>query len=216
MIPIYVVLIAIVLGGGIAYWNARAAGLAWDDSKIVGGFGRAIIWTGAIQSALGFSAIILGIIAFLLERRHDLTPSMIHWINIVFCVVTIIPCIGAGICLALQRSIEFKKDRDTFSGMRALGTSIAAGEDMANAANSLFSAPKVSEGNSQDSQSSDDKGKGLLLAVLIVGFAILTGVTITYLIVTAYRYDAKKQRTAVPRIRENAVAEVRHRARQIF
>ena len=142
MPPTYVLLIAILLGAGIAFWNARAAGLAWDDSKIVGGFGRAIIWSGAVQSALGFSAIVLGVISLFLETRNDLSPSTVRWINVIFYAVTIIPCIGAGLCIGFQRAIEFSRDRDTFSGMWALGTNMQTGEDMAKATNFLFSAPR--------------------------------------------------------------------------
>jgi hypothetical protein len=55
--PMQALVIAFVwaLNLGISFWNARAVGLSWAETKAAGGWHRFMAWMGATMASVGFS-----------------------------------------------------------------------------------------------------------------------------------------------------------------
>lgn len=102
---IFIVLLAV--NGLISWLNCRSAGMAWKDTMAVGSwFEKALLWSAAVQSTVGFSMLILvpgafGLTAYLSAGTHPtLTPDEAHemlqgvfsfwWLAVIF------PVVGSG------------------------------------------------------------------------------------------------------------------------
>jgi hypothetical protein len=64
-------ILILVMNLGISFFNAYVCGRSWQESKAVGGIVRLVVWCTAIQSALGFSSVVL---LFLIYLAHDYVP----------------------------------------------------------------------------------------------------------------------------------------------
>lgn len=94
----------LLLNAGISFWNAKVCGQAWVESKAIGGFVRVLIWCGAIQSAIGFSSVLLFPMAFLVHAMvPKYYPDLYFQATISLWYVTIIiPIVGSGLLITIQ------------------------------------------------------------------------------------------------------------------
>ena len=195
----------------IAVWNCYAVGVAWKDTMALGGwFDKLLLWSGIIQSGVGFSMpILLGLTylatAYLTAGQEPtLTPeegaALFQSIFSLWYVAIILPILGSGLAIwahslrvAYQRrdfaSIatagwnSYAQIHNTVSAVRHLGGALGnVGE--------LFSDALDSKG--------DSKGKVAILAILLVLLSLVGGFSITFALV---RYFA---RTSQSRIEEYA------------
>lgn len=69
--------ILIVIHAAISFWIAYAAGKAWEESKVAGGFSTFFIWMNAIASAVGFTWVYASIGMHFLDRTSATVRSAI-------------------------------------------------------------------------------------------------------------------------------------------
>src|SRR5579883_2125766 len=57
---------------GISWLNASVCGRSWEESKACGGIVRLVVWCTAIQSAIGFSSVLVLALVYV---AHDNLPG---------------------------------------------------------------------------------------------------------------------------------------------
>lgn len=60
-----------------SWWNARAAGLVWKTTKIVGGYQRFMAWMVVIMSAAGFTWVYTTVIGFVAYKTGHLNADSV-------------------------------------------------------------------------------------------------------------------------------------------
>jgi len=203
---ILLLLAILVVNVLISIWNCYAVGSVWKDTMAFGGgFEKTLLWSGVIQSGVGFSMPILIGLAYLVVTfattgaEPALTPAegqqLMEWIFSLWYVAIIFPVLGSGfviwfhsIKVAYQRrdfaSIatagwnSFAQIHNTVSAVRNLGGALGnVGE--------LFKAAGSSKG--------DGKGKAAILAIILVIIALMSGFMIAFALIRhfASRSDSR-------------------------
>lgn len=119
--------VVVLLNFGISWWNARAVGSAWAETKHTGGWARLVAWSGAVMSAAGFTwcytlimAIIAGTITHVPEGKTVAEPYLSAEYVRALCelgyVFIIVPILGSGIIITLHSWREAFKRRTLGSG----------------------------------------------------------------------------------------------------
>lgn len=197
----------------ISIWNCYVVGTAWKDTMFAGsGFDKALLWSGAIQSGVGFSMPLLlflawAISAYLTSGEEPYlsvaeAQQMMEWIGSFWYVAVILPILGSGLTIwihsvrnAIQRrdfaSIatasynSFAQIYNTVSAFRNLGGALGnVGE--------LFGALGNSKG--------DGKGKLALVCLIIVIMALVGGFMIAFGLI---KYFASKTQSCTEKYLED-------------
>lgn len=185
----FMLLLVVILNLGISFWNARAAGQVWAESKGVGGWIRVIAWCAVIQATVGFTssyAILLGFgmneLGYLPAKYFKLMMSMTY-------LLIIIPALGSGLIITIHSWIQLAREKS----LANLGTTgwntFAQAYNTYNAINGIGSAfGDVVDGLGGLFSSKDDEDSNgmAVLAIGLVILAALAGVATTYAIVKSY------------------------------
>ncbi|MDD5213636.1 MAG: hypothetical protein PHG82_04390 [Candidatus Gracilibacteria bacterium] len=191
----------------ISVWNTYAVGTAWKDTMAFGTkFDKALLWSGIIQSGVGFSMPILialayGSVAYFTSgEKPELSPEdgkqMMQWIFSLWYIAVIFPILGSGLAIwAHSLRIAFK-NRDFASIATAGWNTFAQIHNTISAVNNLGGAFKSVGGlfDSLGSSKSDSKGNAAVLAIILVIFALTAGFTIAFSLV---RYFANKTHSRI-------------------
>ena len=111
----------------ISVWNCYAVGTAWNEVSAKGGwFSKLILWSGAIQSGVGFSMPILIALAFTAAKvltggeESYLTPNeakeMMQAIFNLWYVAVIFPILGTGLAITAH-SLKVAYERRDFASV---------------------------------------------------------------------------------------------------
>lgn len=170
----------LVLNLGISYWNARVCGKAWAEANALGGFGMLVVWSAAIQSAIGFSMVYVCGLAGLAYALNYLTTESINGLFSLWYIAIIVPALGTGLVLTVHSWIVAYQRRDFASiGVAAYNT-IAQAHNMYSAVDGVGTA----FGKVGDLLKGDNKQAGLV--ILLVVLAIGGGIMTTYALIRKY------------------------------
>lgn len=186
----------LALNGFISWWNCKVAGSVWIESKKLGGYMRVLVWCGAIQAAIGFSSILIMLLAFgaysggYLDKQH-FNGAMSLWYLLV-----IIPALGSGLIITIHSLREAWRTRQIGDIGVAAWNSFAQGYNMFNAASDVPRAfgdlGELFKGGDSD----DAKAKMTALMLLIVVLAIVGGCMITAGLIGHYAKQSLPQPVA--------------------
>lgn len=191
----------------ISWANAWGCGKTWNESKANGGFPHFMNWMGAIMSACGFTWCYLVIACFLGGNiTHEVNGKMVTWLSMAQVqavanagyLVIIVPILGSGLAITIHSWGVFWRRRSFGSGAIAGWNTFAQVYNMYNAASAI---PGASRGLGKFWGDSDDKGK--LIVLFLVLFAVLGGIMTTYTILTT-----TARRTAADRALKYSSARV--------
>lgn len=185
----FLFLLILALNIAISFWNARVCGLMWADAKREGGWTIALVWSGLIQSAIGFSMIFIFAEAMIAAGFGK--PKIANAMAGLWYIAIIVPCIGTGLIITAHSVMVAWKERD-FSSIATAAWNVGA------TAHNLYEAPgalsKAWEAiTSVTGSSSDDEDSSPLAALigpliaLAVALSLALGSIITYLVFARYR-----------------------------
>lgn len=192
----------LILNVFISVWNCYAVGSAWKDTMAIGGwFNKLLLWSGVIQSGVGFSMPILivltwGTVSFLTTGAHPkLTPAegqeMMQAVLSLWYIAIIFPILGSGLAI-WAHSLREAYRRRTFGSFAVAGwNSYAQIHNTVSAINGLGGAfGNVGEffGKAMSGKG-DGKGKAAILVILLVILSLVAGFMIAFGLV---RYFANK------------------------
>lgn len=174
----------------ISWWNCRVVGSIWHETKATGGFMRVLAWCGAVQSTVGFSAVLLvvmiaGAFAFgYLPMEYAKAAASLWYLMVV------VPAIGTGLIITVHSLIEAWRERSMASMGTAAWNTIATGHNLYSAASSVPSAWKDVSDALFDG---DGDSRKVVLVLLIVAVAIAGGALITAMLIRHYSSEAKRR-----------------------
>lgn len=177
----------ILLNLVISWWNAKACGSHWSESKAIGGFVRVLMWCGVIQSAIGFSmalifveVIVAGSLGYLSPKAVDATLSLWY-------LAVILPAIGTGLVITVHSwAIAWRTRSWGDMGVAAWNT-FASGSNIYNAANGGVSTALDKVGDLF--KGNDNKQAQLVIALVLL--SLVGGVLITMWLVGIYDRKAR-------------------------
>lgn len=186
----------LILNFGISWWNAKVCGEAWVESKAVGGMIRLLVWCGAIQSAIGFSSVILFPLVFVAHAAFpaQFTDLYVKGAVNLWYLTIIFPVLGTGLIITVHSWIQAYRERDMLSMGSAAWSTYAQIHNMAGAVDSMgsaFSAVGDAFGSLFSASDDDDAGGqlallGLLVMLAVVIISLFSGAVLTALIIKRY------------------------------
>lgn len=180
-----ILLLVVVLNLGISYWNARVCGQVWEDAKALGGWLRVLVWCGAIQSAIGFSSVLMILLGGIAYAFGYLPQNLIKGMFSLWYVLVIVPALMSGWIITIHSWISLARDRSLLNmGTTAWNTyasihnTIDAFQGIGGAFDGI--------GKMFDDVDSDSAPLALvILAVVLVLASVLGGIFLTAAIIKA-------------------------------
>jgi hypothetical protein len=191
-------ILIVALNLGISWLNASVCGRSWEESKACGGIVRLVVWCTAIQSAIGFSSVlVLGLIYLAHENAPSYFTDLYFKGALSLWYLTIIfPVIGAGLSITVESWVAAYRDASLLKLSYAAWNTFAQAHNMAGAVEGMGGAfssvcdPFGSAFNlSGDSKSDGDATiaiVGLMIMLVVVTFALAGGCLITAAIIRYY------------------------------
>jgi len=191
-------ILIVMLNGGLSWLNASVCGRSWEESKACGGIIRLLVWCTAIQSAIGFSSILVLALIYVV---HDNLPGYftdvyyqgaisLWYLSIIF------PMIGAGLAITVESWVAVYRDASLLRLSNAAWNTFAEIHNTAKAVESMggafsavsdaLSAPFNSSSDSNGDGTASVASVGLTLMLLVVLFALIGGVLMTAAIIRYY------------------------------
>lgn len=181
----FVLIILLLLNGVVSWWNAKVCGAHWSESKALGGFPRVLMWCGAIQSAIGFSMLLLvaGITAGLASGHlpaKAASAAMSLWY-----LAVIVPCIGTGLIITVQSWVVAYRERSWANMGVAAYNTFASGMNIYQAADGGVSDALSKVGDLFSSGDSKEAAAIKLVLLLVVG-SLIGGALLTAWLIRVY------------------------------
>ncbi len=176
----------ILLNLGISFWNARACGQAWDESKAIGGWLHFVTWSALVQSVIGFSMAYVAVIGGIAAGAGLLPPKAVHALFSLWYLAIIFPLLGSGIALTIQSWIVAYRERSLLS------MGVAGWNTYAQVSNTMDAMGGVSEalGKVGEFFDSDDEVQATAVKLAVVALFMASiggGALTTWTIVSRYR-----------------------------
>ncbi len=193
-VPVWLMVVWLI-NLGISFWNARVVGLAWVESKRVGGWLRVMIWAGAVMAACGFIWCYLVLEGFVGHWLfpNKVTVDVMEGVFYLGYLVIAPAVIFSGFLIWIDSLIQAYLRRDFASIGRATWNTFAQAHNTYRAFKGMPEAWRGSKerlsGRSRRSSSSPStggKGGGALLILILVFAAVILGILTTYAIVMKY------------------------------
>jgi hypothetical protein len=182
---IFLILLLLALNGAISFWNAKVCGEAWAEAKVLGGFIFLVVWSGAIQSAIGFSMIYIFVMAGAGYVTGFLSDKSIEALLSLWYLAVIVPALGTGLIITVHSWIAAYRERSLLNMGTAAYNTFAQAHNMYSAVDGIGqSLSKVTDFFSSDDSDSDDFLKGVVILLVIV--ALAAGILTTYSIIRIY------------------------------
>jgi hypothetical protein len=192
----WMVLVMVLINAGISTWNAYACGAYYTEAKLIGGFPRFIIWCGLIMAACGFTWCYLLLYSLIgmhvpdfLEIHGKVEPgvfvplisaSMAQQIMALGYAVIILPILGSGLAIWATSVVQAFRERTFGSIARAGWNTFAQANNMYRAAKDAPDVWRAVGGLFKGK--GDAKGKIVILAVVVVIMAVMSGIITTWAI----------------------------------
>ena len=179
------VAIVLLINLFISFWNAKVTGRIWHDAKAVGGWTYVLAWSGAIQSALGFTMVyvfLMGIAGVIAGAISESTGILLA--NLVYALI-ILPIIGTGLVITIESWIRVARDRSLLNIGAASYNTLATAYNIYSAVNSL---PKAWDSIMEKVNTDDDfdLDSDLAKAIAVVAIALFGGILSTTMIMRKY------------------------------
>lgn len=179
----------------IAWANTRACGLMWDASKQGSLWPRLVLWSGIIQSAIGFTLAYYCVIVMIAMATGRYPPALARYSGDVLTIGIAVPMLGSGLILTIQAWKSFLADKSLGNGLAAawntgaqVNNTVELGKGVFESIGDLFSS------RDKDNQ----QGQLIMLAVLLVVVAALLGAITTALLVQHYIRQARLENRQGP------------------
>jgi hypothetical protein len=177
-----------VLNFAISWWNAYVCGRAWVESRALGGFIRLVVWCAAMQSAIGFSMVLVVILGFAAGALGYLDAAAMKALFSLWYLGIIVPALGSGLIITIHSWIVAFRERSLLN----MGT--AAYNTFAQAYNTYQAVSGIGEalGSVTDffsdalESDNDAKTKMAIGVILLVLIAVLGGILITATLIQRY------------------------------
>jgi len=187
-------LLILALNFAISWWNARACGRAWVESKAIGGAIRVIVWCGAIQSAIGFSSVFLFPLIFIANAAFPdyFTAEFVNGALGLWYITIIFPALGSGLAITIESWITAYREHSLANLGRAAWNTLAQAHNTIGAIRNLgpaFEAVGKMFASALGGRG-DARGKaavlGLLIAITVVTVALAAGAILTSALIHHY------------------------------
>lgn len=173
---------------GISWWNARAVGQVWEDAKLMGGWLRVVVWSGAIQSAIGFSMVLLVALGALAYFTGYLPVAYAQKAFSLWYVLIIVPALLSGYVILIESWKNLFRER-SFMNFAAAGWNTYA--SISNTMSMIENmGPALAEVGSLFSGLDDEDDAKAMVTRLVIGLvaiSIVGGAIVTWLIIKHYR-----------------------------
>lgn len=164
----------------VSWANAASAGAVWRESRAVGGFPRLLAWATAVQSACGFTLLIVVALAFALGGLHLIPPKVVELLMEFSYLAIIVPLLGSGLIILIQSWRAFFMEKSIGNLMGAAYNTYAMVSNTMDAAREIPSIfDHVGKLFSGDSDSDSRDGVVVFFAIALVAVAVLGGVGLT-------------------------------------
>ncbi|RYD41609.1 MAG: hypothetical protein EOP83_33715, partial [Verrucomicrobiaceae bacterium] len=100
----------------VSFWNARVVGQTWAERELHGPFMFLVIWSAAIQSAIGFSMLLIIVEGLLVNLVHPMSAKFNHALMGMWYLAVIIPALGTGLIITIHSWIEMFREK-SFANM---------------------------------------------------------------------------------------------------
>lgn len=183
------ILLVLALNLGVAWWNAYVCGKSWVEAKHLGGFLRLVVWSAAIQSAIGFSSVYLfGLfgIGYLFALWP---PEVFQYAGSFWYLSVIVPALGTGLIVTIHSWQVAYRERDIMSMGAAGYNALVMAHNVAQSVDGIGTAVSaLGEGFGAllDGDGDSPQAKFLLLAFLLALVALLAGALTTATLIKRY------------------------------
>lgn len=169
----------------ISFMNARVVGMTWAERESHGPFMFLVIWSAAIQSAIGFSMLLIILEAVLLNLVHPMSAKFNQALLGMWYLAIIVPALGTGLIITIHSWIEMFREKSFANMATTAYNTYAMGSNIYHASSGIGDAfGKVSDFFKSD----DDKDRGMApILIALVFLAIAGGAFLTYGIANHYR-----------------------------
>lgn len=174
----------LVVNTFISWYNAKVCGEHWSESKALGGFARVLMWCGAIQSAIGFSMILLLAEMGIAIATGSLPQKAVEAAASLWYLAVIIPALGTGLIITVHSWIIAIRERSWQNMGAAAWNTFATGHNVYSAANGGVSDALSKVGDLFDGDDKD--GVIAKLVILLVAIALAGGGLLTALLIRKY------------------------------
>jgi hypothetical protein len=186
MIEFILIALLLIWNFGVSIWNAYAVGSSWARVEANGGtFGKLMLWSGWIMSAIGFTWTYLFIIGYVLYAFGKVDQEAINAMFSLGYLIIVIPALGSGLLITLnswrialqERSMGntavamYNTSAQFYNSYRALS---AIPEALESTVKFFAEIGAESKGNS--------KSKGQMIIIAAIIFAIVMGILTTHYI----------------------------------
>lgn len=179
-------LIILILNFGVSWANAMSCGRAWVESQAVGGMLRVIVWSGAVNSAIGFSSVILFPLTMAAGMMFPdvLTPADIKAVFSLWYLTIVFPAIGAGLIITIESWNAAYRDHSVANVSRATYNTLVQTHNTYHMVDGFH--PAFESVGKLFTGKGDARGKAILLAVVLVTLALCAGVILTATLIHRY------------------------------
>jgi hypothetical protein len=182
--PLLLVLLAFVANMIISWWNCRAVGTVWYETKEAGGFIRLVAWAGATMAAAGFTWCYLLIAGVLLAQMGKLDQEQLELFFSAGYLLVIVFVVPSGLLIMLYSWKNAFHEKTVGGYVAASYNTFANGYNVYNAVSGVPSAFKSLTKGLNFSRNSKDAG-GIFLLLLVLAVA-LAGVITTVVLIRHY------------------------------
>lgn len=198
--------VILALNFGVSWWNARACGRAWIESKAVGGPIRFLVWCGAVQSAIGFSSVFLFPLIFVANALAPdyFTDEYLKGAMSLWYLTIIFPALGSGLIITIESWIAAYRERSlgnlgiaAYNTLAQLHNTMSAIDSLGPAFSSvgdIFSSVLTSRGSARDKAALI----GLMIAIAVVVTALAAGTILTAVLIHRYAGTVPLRLSASP------------------
>lgn len=177
--------ILVLLNFGVAWWNSYTVGSSWREARAVGGWGRLVAWSGAIQSACGFTMVFALGGAMIGHSMGYLPDRFMHYVFDLTYLAVILPVLGSGLIITMESWRWFVAKPSLLGGVGTAWNTYAMLSNTYEATSGIGSA--MSDlWNMAGGGDNEDNALLRQIAFFAVGVALAGGVLLTYGLIHHY------------------------------
>ena len=169
----------------ISVVNAWSLGRAWPYMREQGIWGKLVLYSGAVMTAIGFTIVWSGILVGAGVLFHLLSPQVLHVFMAVMPALIIIPLVCAGMIITIEswRAVFQSGQRGWERTVNVISASYNTYAEIHN----LSLLPSVFENLRDSFDGDDDLPVGaFIVGLMLVAFALFGGILTTYVLINRF------------------------------
>ncbi|GEP00546.1 hypothetical protein [Methylobacterium haplocladii] len=182
-------LLILALNLVVSFFNARACGQMWAEREQSGPFLFLVIWSAAIQSAIGFSSILIFAGAYAAHGMGILPDKAMKATLSLWYLAIIFPTLGTGFLITIHSWIVAYRERNLLDMASAAYNTVAMAHNLYQASSGIGDAFGSVFTFFSSVTDDDEDGAGILVVITvlaIVVFALGGGALLTRAIIRHY------------------------------